>query len=1199
MEVFLIVLAIFSAVLLVFRYAVTPKKPKLGAGERLGSGALDMRIQLLAKRCKTTVNGFGVSAQALKIKKLFNRIQKRIERGDTLYGYEYELINSRELILRAERLAKSAVRLSYTWGHVDGYPRLYLLCHEIVTGTQGDVTAETLDNALSTCEKAAPLSNAEKQSYTDVIRFCLCMMLYYIVSRIHKPCDVYSNGLADGSAGKVDLDRITDIFYVCGVIDGTETDTETLNNLLEINGVDRERAKAVRAEKLARVYAQTKSIISSLNVLEKYKVVVPETVQRAKLSNWAIRVCNIAPLIGIVVIGVLTCVFIKYNYAAVFAVLSILIYAGFRLPVLIYAPTTYDFKLDFFKKLVRRNKKELIVHERVPAEIAYFGGEPELIEHEMSGKGVKVNVDNRGCVTVRKKGAGELAFDVELFLSGECGTLSLCQADGILQKHKSVYSVCDSEKQMTVGVVASPNASCCLFDITVINRTAEPRAFMLAAACTPKDRVDNIGEAISLNHAVAFCCESGVSALSFDTDGEYGCDLIGAKCNGVYNNFGGALVGMTGERAVSIGGFSKIVLKLVVVFGNSLREAERIAEYSLAGGYARYAADCASELADFGNDVLPQTTLDRFVRSSGADIAPCAPPRIFEPNARLSVGNGLFLEDGSYSQAANRFEPAPIFNNIICGKNSFIECSTNGISSLSFSAFGGTGRGAIDRPLAFAVIGENGVLWSPTNMPLGRGELRAIHYVGGTRYECAFNGCVCAMNCFTLHDKSAAVFELKINNREEFSRYFDIMFSVDGMIGENVFISSSEDIVDSCKFKEGYFVYGNIDRVNGFRSGGSTAMPTVSVSKTVPPCTERSILFVVTDGGNQIDDIENVVHKEKAWLNKFAKIKLHCSDPALEYLFGWSLYKAYSALFTQNDILIKNTAIILSALKYFDTKLVRRMLIDTLSRQSRSGRFEFDTRESIFIFGAVFDYCEFTKDKSLLSEPVSYAPSEFGGMTVTECESVISHFLRAVFAYLDVICAEPHGVNTAICVCRDYVFLNLLHKSIDYCKADEKRMELIKALSIVASRYSNSVHRLKSHKFLDNESFYDGLVCARALYLTGEYEKAYSVLKRCNIITYAPITEPRGEEYALYYITVAEMLLGISVKGKRIKLNPGLAASSPRFKIDLSFGRTVQVDIDNGNSSGEWKLRIGDISYSVNTVDLDNPLSRHVLLFRE
>ena len=95
------------------------------------------------------------------------------------------------------------------------------------------------------------------------------------------------------------------------------------------------------------------------------------------------------------------------------------------------------------------------------------------------------------------------------------------------------------------------------------------------------------------------------------------------------------------------------------------------------------------------------------------------------------------------------------------------------------------------------VISEDGLLWSPTALPLGKGELRATHGFSHVMYENAYNGCVSALKCYLARGKTAIVFDLTVENTANAARP-DVVGIVHALVFHELY---------TCKSGESY-VYG-------------------------------------------------------------------------------------------------------------------------------------------------------------------------------------------------------------------------------------------------------------------------------------------------------------------------------------------------------------------------------------------------------
>ena len=247
MDAFLIATAILGSVVLLFKYAVPPQPPIKRYCERCTKSSLLARMRLIGQRYSSVTSGFGIKYREIKLKRLIVSIARRAaECGEgSVSAWESEIISSHSLIESCFEQGIAAARLAHSLGHVNGYPRIYLLCGELVSALCGNTDNSLVKCAVNEFERYAPLTAAEKDLFCGMLEFCLCELLYNYASAASVRNDAYLSGREDGAKGNVDLDRIDNADYVCGVTDcATSADGAAIGRIRRI-GAEKARCRAV------------------------------------------------------------------------------------------------------------------------------------------------------------------------------------------------------------------------------------------------------------------------------------------------------------------------------------------------------------------------------------------------------------------------------------------------------------------------------------------------------------------------------------------------------------------------------------------------------------------------------------------------------------------------------------------------------------------------------------------------------------------------------------------------------------------------------------------------------------------------------------------------------------------------------------------------------------------------------------------
>lgn len=1255
MSTLLIIVAIIAAVILLFRHAAPRKRPYFSASERLPEKAILLRLENLGKRSAVTVRGFGLSSKKVDIKRIISEIYAKLVGGRELDDWETELYISRKIIFDAFNKSKNAIKKSYMLGHVNDHPRLFLLCNEIVKYTQGNITAEFIEKAVKAFEKYAPLDDLEKSFLPDMLMFCLCGLLYSVAFESKKSAQYYDKGVNDGKNGKVDLDYIVYGDYVCGLCDfAPVADCAAIQRLLECNGISQKDAELSRRIRLSKTYALIEYAVKSIEFIdskraeqiENFKAVSDKTPPRLVVTFF-----NFAPLVLIGIAAVLFCIFPPPRYAALFVVVSILIYAIFRYFMLKKYPRYYCVVLSNLfaaikSKLPQRKQSVEIEPIRKKTEIAYFGGEPSYKSNRTESGHVSVTADNRGCVIVESPDL-LLSSALKLLCRADGKEISLAACDGAFERHKSIYRAAIEDMEIAAEIIAPEECDACC-RVTVINRNQSPKTVELAAIYAPMTET-TVGMSNGINGGVAIEDSNGMVALAFDRSATYGGDLNAfTDSNELVLGKSKAPVAI-GVSKMTIVGFSRSIAQIVALHGKSKRELERAIEQVTSAGYFDYADACARVFCglkphEFHESQSAMPALAERKRSRAPYKAHSLPKikcDIVLPCGELTE-NGVFTVDPSCCGTSKKYR------NILSDGDVQVSLSHDGYIDIRSSK---CKYGIIDKPdvfsnmpKVFTAIGEDGIMWSPTLKPLGKGELQTTHTYTHTEYKSAYNGCITSLKVYIARKSNLVVFDLEIENTENKSRSLDAMFSAlacrDSTVhfnGNNVYadcgeksfaVFSTQKIKSFTPYKEGYFVRGEIDRCGNFRAGGSTPAPTVSVGIKLPPNGKSRAAFcvVMTDGKDiekhafDILTADAYIDTETEYFKRFWKIRLQSSDKHLNCMYKRSLYQAYACGVNNIDgnYSVKDTCVLLRAAKYVDYKSTKRNITKLLRTQFESGIFGPDNDDGIYVAALIADYVEHTRDYGFLDEYVPYKPKRVHGRLIEINGTVLEHCLRALDT---AIYSMEEKSDLAHSICRDKVFIEALHYYAELCKNDINRREMYyDAIKNISSLCDSNVRQFKASNFFESADNESAIIYARALNIIGEYDKAFGILDNVNPINAAIrlglksyVNEPymfcynyknggNGRDEiiaALYYITVTEQLLGIKLRGSNVKISPCTAYQTPHVEFDIALnGGKAHIVVDDTEKQGDWGMRVDKIDYGIKSFGIDRHNGATVTFYR-
>lgn len=1207
MQAALIVVAIFIALVLLMRYVAPASKPHFRLSERLPRRMLTERIRLLGRACCTVQSGFGVSYRAVCARRLLGVLEKS---DKVCCNWRRVLIDNAETVISALEQCKSGVRSGVYLGHVDGYPRIFLFCKLLVEGSGGEISDSLFNEALDAFEENAELTRAERGVINDFLIFCivgsLAVASQYALRRDNK----YSDGVSDGRNCRMDLDSIRDIDYVCGILDGTaENDLTAVKQLLEYNNIDSTAAIAERRIFLAQMYSFVKGCLRSLAVVDGFVFSISnESLPHKPSIERRIKVCNYAMFVMIVGYAVILC-FYPRRFSALFFVLSVLTYAGFRAPILTFDPMRAIDIFAILEKFFRRPKhnESADKHDVLPlSEIAYFGGETEYIDGTIGGK-LKVRCDNRGVISI----VGARVCDkLNIFVESDSNTVALNNCDGIVERHRTLYHAACGDIELKAVVFAPVDCAACIVTLTLINRGDDVSDI---SVCAILERERNGRTVDCLTKPVcggaAIICNDG-AAMFFSCDARFGGNPNNFDISGELGVFGTTPT-LVGRADTMVQPFSAVERRLYIVYGNDERALLGIRGYVDGDEYYELAADCCAEFGRLDCTAkLPHSTLcdDSNVGKSRLIAMPYSAPERQNSEYLLSFEGGGIFKSGESELFGNLLReqtPHVLTNGILS-----IELTGCGISGISYCGKRITSTPTyIYMPAVYAVIGEGDLLWSPTAKPIGCGTLAVRFGYGYTEYICAYNGTISTLKCYVARRGGASVFELRVKNTIDKEREIDIMLSAtcDGGVGifadcENAcrirlgdcaLKLSADGAAECCTYREGYFVRGKIDRAANFRVGGNTPAPTLSVKRRLSALGECLAVFELSDDGAGNIDFSAV----ECHYKRLGRIALDSDDDILNISYRAALYNAYTYGFLDaHDCAPRELYYLFGAIKYINPSAVKNRIIALLSNQCDNGMFTNAIRDCLYSVMCIIEYIELTDDRKFLREMLPFARTN-------NRDFVLEHMLLAVDCFLNGNYASDSPIER---IGEHVIALSVLKFCGEHIELGNARCEQYdKALRHYAKKFENDVKYLKFNNFYVFSSRFDAYLCARLLYVAGENEKAYNILKYNNPLErvkhYKTVEKPCYDgpvTSALYYSTITEELLGARFCGKTVRLYPRTANNTPHIELDiLGATRNIHVDIDDRSYFGRWKMRIGRISYTPCDIDLSDGAER-ILFYR-
>ncbi len=1226
-----IIFAIFIAVVLLVRFAAPAAVPRFYPhAERITHNALIDNIRALSKCCAVTEYGQGIGYSAIKIRRIISACKNRVSCG-TADDWQYALDDASNIILHAFSDGKSAARYSAYCGHVGKYPRIFLFCERLIRDSGCDITRNSLFDAISAFEENAEFTLSERKILCGMLKFCLIGYLFVTTEGAVKRSEEYDKGATDGASGNVNLDYLNADDYVCGLIQAcSENERPAVERLLEHNGVDACSAGSRRRKRLAQTYLTVNSVLRSLSVIKACEndIYTPQKNRNDRGRKYVKALKILFPIL-LVVYTVFTCVFASPKYVALFSVAAIITYAVMRIPVLLYSPTS---NIDIFspvEALFRKPKSDEYSrsdtnNRLLLAEAAYFGSEPQYKQSVIDGARIKVCCDNRGGITIKFDATSDCIY---IGIRSDDINIELSECDGVIERHRAVYRACKGDLELCVETVVPLDGNVCIVRITVINRGDYDKTVNVTGAVARKQPESQKCYTQNIRGGVMAVCDSGF-ALSL-SGGSYGGDLHAFCADGSLKHSCADNPTLIGVTTLNVKRFGRAVSYMTVVYA-SRTQAENMFEYVSDDLYYARAAEGSSVYCNV-NAADKKTETPCISYSDRKFDKPSAfpPPRLAKREYEYAIPFGG-LSNGDIVIDNNCFYKS--IDNTVSGGELCVSLNQFGVQNISVAKKGLTA--SVDKyaytPRTFVVIGENGVTWSPTVKPIGGGQTRVVHSRGYTEYACAYNGTKCVQKVFTALGVPVVFFDIIVYNKTNIERRFDIMFSavcdnsVNVELGDNgVTASVGEtkllfyavgDTAEYAAYKEGYFIYGKIDRTSGFRAGGSTPAPTVSVGKTIKANDSARVVFCIADCSyaakfHSIGEVDKLLDGVKRFYGRLGRILPATDDGVLNISYIQSLYRAYSAFAARKRMPLYSECFVLSAAKYVDPTAIKNRIYRILCDQNQSGLLGEDYFDCLQAARCIIEYAEYICDDRFWNEVLPYVPFRMHGKSVIIKDTALNHVLRAI-KYL-IATPMPTAQSVVQYVWQYKSLLHVFHFAESKLRLSGDLIEQYKKrFSQAAEMYALGVKRLTSNNLFRFQSITEAYMCARLLFDLDLNEQAYNIIKYNNPIErclhYGDRADNSAFDYfsdsvsaAVYFTTVTERLFGVKFRGKTLKICPHIARNTPQIRFDI-FGKSkdVRITVDGGELCGNWRMRVNKINYPADSVDIRN-LSDDIVFYRD
>ena len=132
---------------------------------------------------------------------------------------------------------------------------------------------------------------------------------------------------------------------------------------------------------------------------------------------------------------------------------------------------------------------------------------------------------------------------------------------------------------------------------------------------------------------------------------------------------------------------------------------------------------------------------------------------------------------------------------------------------------------------------------------------------------------------------------------------------------------------------------------------------------------------------------------------------------------------------------------------------------------------------------------------------------------------------------------------------------------------------------------------------------YDALICSLALYSCGRYKDAYEIIRvmadRLLSGRFLNVCGENSRECSLFFLAVTEMLLGVRINDKRVKIYPKTTENNPHIEFEITNGnKNTRVVIDDSKRNGDWRIKVDRVCYSGDSIIVDDKTDR-IILYRD
>ena len=1126
---------IFIAVSLTVYYAAPPVKVDFSVKKRLPIFALERGVALLGMKYSVTRAGLGIKYSSVVPKRNIAAAKKYLD-TEHAEPWRIELIAHKQRILSVFSSCKKSISASSFLGHVGKYPRIFLLSKYFIENTCGDITANQLTGLLSVFEEHAQLTEREKRALPDYIRFCLIGLLCSIVKSQNARGEYYFRGISDGAREKVDLDRITDEDYICGLVSGADgRNTAALNALFDANEINLAEAQDKRRSMCAMAYAIIRATLRSLDEVDVFARSINSVEIIKQPSARYIRFFKIALPSLIVLYAALTCVFASPRYVALFYVGSIITYFALRLPILLRTPSGLAF--DFLQKIngffSQGGRHEVNGKRAFLYECAYIDSASDFFSGKIFGGTLCLSADNRGQIEV--VGQNGALGKLNIVFSCESKQFDLSRFDVYAEPHRYVYRAV-SGAELAVEVFPSPTVKACVCRITAVNGNAESKTIGFAGLFASTDK------------KLIYIFTLGADSGDMPTDLRYSPDK--------------KVISTSGK--LSVPPFGKSTACIIVAELSSMREAESIKRTVCAAMEfdLDYLGMNAYEKKRFcDTEVLK---IDCIPEHDSTAVALC--PNLPKKETVLHCGEIGYTESGElYIDDTSDCNPE-ISGEIACRKTC-ICCKPYGVESICLPDTLITDRSAFYSATvsAFVMLDCDGAIWSPTLLPLGKGQMSALFSFGCTEYSCAYNGLICSQKCYASGDE--VLFDIKLKNETDIARELTMTFSAISKGGKCACILCSEEVVERAEYKEAYYRRGQIVRAHDFLTGGNTPAATAVVKIDLPENGERRVIFSVSETTGEMPSIEsadNALQDNAGFFSRLGKVRMHSDNTALDIAYRRALYGAYM-FWLAGSVTTRTLYYLTCAIKYVNIASVKRKLIEFLKKE----------KCDVYLALAVTEYVRYSGDNMFLF-------ADANGITAGEaCMRALDNSIRdgrfcfsdkSIFLVKSIMDMLTLFADKAIDRNRSGTYITALCSCARYCSA---------AVKATAAADESGLVGLSAVKR------------AADLYISGEYDRAFALIEaqsEANLGRNAFMCRngEDAEEAALIFSVITERLIGLHIRGERAKINPCVTTKSPQIEFDLLGNRDLRIVVDGSVECGNWSMRTDRISYTGGSIDLSN-----------